>query len=72
MILLGLSCWEDMQIQSIAAECHQWLVLTCTNGILDPLYDLIMYQGFDDNYDYNDFGDEAQAIYDDIYYSNCE
>lgn len=42
------------------------------NGILDPLYDLIMYQGFDDNYDYNDFGDEAQAVYDDIYYSNCE
>lgn len=42
------------------------------NGILDPLYDLIMYQGFDDNYDYNDFGDEAQAVYDDIFYSNFD
>lgn len=42
------------------------------NDILDPLYDLIMYQGFDENYNYNDFGDEAQAVYDDIYYSNCE
>jgi hypothetical protein len=40
------------------------------NDILDPLYDLIDYQGFDDNYDYNDFGVEAQEVYDDIYYSN--
>lgn len=40
------------------------------NDILDPLYDLIDYQGFDENYDYNDFGDEAQAVYDDIFYSN--
>ncbi len=42
------------------------------NDILDPLYDLIMYQGFDENYNYNDFGDEAQAVYDDVYYSNCK
>ena len=40
------------------------------NDILDPLYDLIDYQGFDENFDYNDFGDEAQAVYDDIFYSN--
>lgn len=40
------------------------------NDILDQLYDLIDYQGFDENYDYNDFGDEAQAVYDDIFYSN--
>lgn len=40
------------------------------NDILDPLYDLIDYQGFDENYDYNDFGDEAQAVYDDIFYRN--
>ena len=40
------------------------------NEILDPLYDLIDYQGFDENYNYNDFGDEAQAVYDDIFYSN--
>lgn len=42
------------------------------NDILDPLYDLIIYQGFDEKYDYNDFGDEAQEVYDDIYYTNCE
>lgn len=40
------------------------------NDILAPLYDLIDYQGFDENYEYNDFGDEAQAVYDDIFYSN--
>ena len=42
------------------------------NEILRPLYDLIDYQGFDENYDYNDFGDEAQAVYDDIFYSNYD
>lgn len=40
--------------------------------ILGPLYDLVMYQGFDENYNYNDFGDEAQAVYDDIFYSNFD
>lgn len=40
------------------------------NDILIPLYDLIMYQGFDEEYDYNAFGVEAQAVYDDIYDSN--
>lgn len=38
--------------------------------ILAPLYDLINYRGFDENYEYNDFGDEAQAVYDDIFYGN--
>ena len=40
------------------------------NEILDPLYDLIDYQGFDENYNYNDFGDQAQGVYDDIFYAN--
>ena len=40
--------------------------------IFGPLYDLIMYQGFDENYNYNNFGDEAQAVYDDIFYSNFD
>ncbi len=42
------------------------------NEILDPLYDLIDYQGFDENYEYNDFGNEAQTVYDDIFYSNYD
>lgn len=40
------------------------------NSILEPLYDLIMYQGFDENWAYNDFGHEAQEVYDDLYWSN--
>ena len=38
--------------------------------ILDPLYDLIDYKGFNEEYAYNDFGKEAQVVYDDIYFSN--
>lgn len=38
--------------------------------ILDPLYDLIDYKGFDEEYAYNAFGKEAQEVYDDIYSSN--
>ena len=40
------------------------------NSILEPLYDLIMYQGFDENWEYNSFGHEAQEVYDDLYWSN--
>ena len=40
------------------------------NSILEPLYDLIMYQGFDEQWEYNDFGHEAQEVYDDLYWSN--
>lgn len=34
------------------------------NELLDVIDDLITYKGFDDNYDYNAFGEEAQDIYD--------
>lgn len=39
---------------------------------LDPLYDLIDEKGFaPPHYDeYNDFGREAQRVYDDLYLSN--
>lgn len=40
------------------------------NSILEPLYDLIMYQGFDEKREYNAFGHEAQEVYDDLYWSN--
>ena len=41
------------------------------NDILDPLYDLIEEKGFAPPhfYDYNDFGREAQRVYDRIYYN---
>ena len=44
------------------------------NDVLDPLYDWIMVNGFEhvptalDHY--NALGDEAQAVYDDLYYNN--
>lgn len=40
------------------------------NEILDAIDDLIIYQGFDQDYDYNDFGREAQKVYDSIYVNN--
>ncbi len=43
------------------------------NDILGPLYDLIMYKGFVSYEEgYNDFGDEAQAVYDDVFFSNYD
>lgn len=38
--------------------------------ILGPLYDLIEIKGFNAEDRYNDFGREAQAVYDDIYNLN--
>ena len=40
--------------------------------VLDPLYELIDEKGFaPPHYDsYNDFGREAQKVYDDIFYNN--
>ena len=43
------------------------------NDILGPLYDLIMQRGFvSHEAGYNNFGREAQAVYDDIFDSNFE
>ena len=38
--------------------------------VLRVIDDLIMGKGFDANYDLNDFGREAQRVYDSIYYNN--
>lgn len=40
------------------------------NEILDAIDDLIIYKGFTPNDDYNDFGREAQKVYDSIYINN--
>ena len=47
--------------------------LIASNDLRDVLYaidGIITYKGFDINEDLNDFGREAQRIYDDIYYNN--
>ena len=41
------------------------------NKILEMIDDLIMYKGFDENYNLNDFGRNAQRVYDSIYYNNA-
>lgn len=43
------------------------------SDILKQLYVLIMEEGFE-SYEtgYNNFGEEAQAVYDDIFYSNFD
>lgn len=40
------------------------------NALIDELYDVIMYKGFDKDYFYNDFGKKAQDVYDRILYYN--
>lgn len=40
------------------------------NDILDPLYFLIEQNGFDEKEAYNNFGREAQEIYNKLYYDN--
>ncbi len=42
------------------------------NEALDMLFDLIEEKGFAPPHyqDYNDFGREAQKVYDDLYYNN--
>ena len=38
--------------------------------LIDELYDIIVYKGFDKDYFYNDFGKKAQEVYDRILYDN--
>ena len=40
------------------------------NDLLEPLYDLIMYKGFDEKWEYNSFGEDAQNVYDDLFNHN--
>lgn len=40
------------------------------NDILDPLYDLILDEGFDPGWEFNDTGGKYQKIYDEIYWNN--
>ncbi|WP_172807758.1 hypothetical protein [Christensenella intestinihominis] len=39
--------------------------------VLRVIDDLIMYKGFDENYNLNDLGRKAQRVYDSIYYNNA-
>ena len=42
-----------------------------SNDSLIAIYDLIMEEGFEDDFEgYKDFGRQAQTIYDDIYTAN--
>lgn len=47
---------------------------TTLRDALDLLYDLIDEKGFapPHYHDYNDFGREAQKVYDDLFYSNTK
>lgn len=49
------------------------LQATKLSDILGPLYDLIMDKGFKEKWEdgYNAFGEKAQEVYDDIFYSNA-
>ena len=40
------------------------------NDILDPLDDLILEEGYDDDWEFNDTGRKYQKIYDEIYWDN--
>lgn len=68
--MLNISNQAKIFIRANFENAEQLFKAKNINDILDPLYDLIVYQGFDENYDYNDFGREAQKIYDELYYNN--
>ncbi|WP_102266985.1 hypothetical protein [Massilicoli timonensis] len=40
------------------------------NDILDPLNDLILEEGYDPGWEFNDTGRKYQKIYDEIYWNN--
>lgn len=59
--------------QFIKENLPDYLEAETTKEILMALYDLIMYKGFiSHEKGYNDFGDEAQVVYDDIFNSNYD
>lgn len=63
----------DKSRQFLQDNLPEVVAATDPRDILGPLYDLIMYKGFDLAQEhYNDFGREAQEVYDDIFYSNYE
>lgn len=66
---------EDMDfIKENIPDAENIMNLTNRNDDLNILlYAIdarITYQGFDDNYNLNDFGINAQKVYDRIYYEN--
>lgn len=52
---------------------HRWILQGKVRQILDAIGDCIDRKGFTppDYYDYNEFGREAQKVYDRIYENNC-
>lgn len=41
-----------------------------TNDVLEALFELMAYKGFDSNDEINDFGRVAERVYDNIYNNN--
>lgn len=65
--------FSEKEIQFIRDNFENAEELIASNDLRDVLYaidGIITYKGFDINEDLNDFGREAQRIYDDIYYNN--
>lgn len=61
---------SDKSRAFIKENLPEFMDAETTKELLMGLYDLIMYKGFISHEEgYNDFGDEAQAVYDDIL--NC-
>ena len=51
-------------------EAKKLLNAENVNDVLEALFDLMAYKGFDSNDDLNDFGREAEDVYYKIYYNN--
>ena len=64
----------------IPEECIPFLKKNITNykkytdpdDLLDEISDVQLYKGFDQDYELNDFGIEAERVYDKIYYANLQ
>ena len=69
--MLKISDEDRLFLQNNLTNADEVLSSNEVNDILDALYDLIDEKGFaPPKYeDYNDFGREAQKVYDRIYYN---
>jgi hypothetical protein len=69
-MMLNLEESEISFIKDNLENADKMLLSKSVNDILLALDDLITAEGFDVNYDLNDFGRKAQKMYDNIYNNN--
>ena len=68
--MLNVSKEDEAFLKKHIENAENLIKQETSKHLLRALYDVIMYKGFDDDDFYNDFGREAQAVYDRIWEAN--